>query len=228
MFRRRLPLSSVVFTVLALASAAAAFGLVRGYEARVEALQPSDGSPVAVLVVANPVERGQPVPVDALGVRRIPATFAPPGCPVGSRRGGRADRADRSRRRSGARPHPACARRRRADRGAGPARTSRGLRRGEPSAGLGPRGRPRGCARHVLGPRAHGGGRGGRRGAPKHRAGGGRARRIRARRGGAGPARRSGDGGTLATAGAFATLTVTVTGPGVATETATTAGGASS
>jgi pilus assembly protein CpaB len=68
-----------VFLVLAVASGLGAFALVRGYEARVDALHPTAGPPVPVVVAAQTLPRGQPVPAGAVEVRRMPAAFVPPG-----------------------------------------------------------------------------------------------------------------------------------------------------
>jgi pilus assembly protein CpaB len=71
--------SSTLFLFLAVASGLGAFGLVRGYEARLDALHPAVGPPVPVVVAAQSLPRGQPVSAGAVEVRRMPAAFAPPG-----------------------------------------------------------------------------------------------------------------------------------------------------
>jgi Flp pilus assembly protein CpaB len=72
-------LSSTLFLLLAVASGLAAFALVRGYEARLDALHPAAGPPIPVVVAAQTLSRGQPVPAGAVELRRMPAAFAPPG-----------------------------------------------------------------------------------------------------------------------------------------------------
>jgi pilus assembly protein CpaB len=77
-FTRRWSRRSKVFAVLAVASAVAAFTLVDGYAARLEALR-FTGDLVPVLVAARPLARGETLTEDALVVRRVPSAFAPPG-----------------------------------------------------------------------------------------------------------------------------------------------------
>ncbi len=83
MVLRRWPLRSKLFAVLAVVAAGATFGLVRGYAAEIEALRPSTGDPVPVVVAARGIERGTVLVEDALRVERIPSAYAPPGA-IGS------------------------------------------------------------------------------------------------------------------------------------------------
>jgi len=83
MVLRRWPLRSKVFAVLAVVAAAASFGLVRGYAAEIEALRPSTGDPVPVVVATQPLTRGTVLVEDALRVDQIPSAYAPPGA-IGS------------------------------------------------------------------------------------------------------------------------------------------------
>jgi Flp pilus assembly protein CpaB len=78
-FVRRWSRRSKVFGVLAVISGAAAFVVVDGYAARLEALRPVTGDLVAVVVAARPLSRGDVLTEDAVELRRVPETFAPPG-----------------------------------------------------------------------------------------------------------------------------------------------------
>jgi Flp pilus assembly protein CpaB len=76
---RRWSRRSKLFALLAVVSGAAAFALVEGYAARLEALRPVAGEPVPVIVAARPLARGEVLAGDAVAVREMPAAFAPPG-----------------------------------------------------------------------------------------------------------------------------------------------------
>lgn len=77
--RRKWSTASKAFAVLAVASAAAAFLLVRGYVARLEALRPVVGTPVPVLVAATDLSRGTTLSASMLRQEDLPSAFAPPG-----------------------------------------------------------------------------------------------------------------------------------------------------
>jgi pilus assembly protein CpaB len=77
--RRRWSTPSKVFALLALASGAGAFMLVRGYQARLEALRPAVGPLQQVVVAASALTRGTVLEPPALRIREIPKAFAPPG-----------------------------------------------------------------------------------------------------------------------------------------------------
>ncbi len=79
MFGRRWSPTSKVFAFLAVVAAVAAYGLVRGYAARLEALRPVVGTMQPVVVAAGPIERGTVLTESMLRVAEIPSTFAPPG-----------------------------------------------------------------------------------------------------------------------------------------------------
>jgi Flp pilus assembly protein CpaB len=70
---------SKVFAALAVVSASGAYALVDGYAARLEALRPVAGEPVAVVVAATALSRGAVLSEEALRVDLVPAAFAPPG-----------------------------------------------------------------------------------------------------------------------------------------------------
>ncbi|HEX6330159.1 MAG TPA: Flp pilus assembly protein CpaB [Actinomycetota bacterium] len=78
-FSRRWSRRSKLFAALAVVSGAAAFLMVDGYAARLEALAPVAGRPVPVVVAARDLARGTVLADDAVHVRLVPAAFAPPG-----------------------------------------------------------------------------------------------------------------------------------------------------
>jgi Flp pilus assembly protein CpaB len=78
-FRRRVPRATVLFLLASVGCAFAAFTLMRGYAARLEALRPAVGPVVPVVVAAGPVERGATILPDDVRVEEVPATVAPPG-----------------------------------------------------------------------------------------------------------------------------------------------------
>lgn len=78
-FLRRWPRRSKVFALLAALAGGLAFVLVDGYAARLEALRPVAGDPVPVVVASRSLARGDVLSDDAVGVRQVPAPFAPPG-----------------------------------------------------------------------------------------------------------------------------------------------------
>ena len=63
---------------LAVVSGTSAFGLIRGYAARLEALRPEVGPRVAVVAAARPVIRGSALELEDLMLAEIPEAFAPP------------------------------------------------------------------------------------------------------------------------------------------------------
>ncbi len=79
MFRRRWSTTSKAFAFLAIVAAVAAYGLVRGYAARLEALRPVVDSMQPVVVAAAPIERGTVLTESMLRVAEIPSSYAPPG-----------------------------------------------------------------------------------------------------------------------------------------------------
>ena len=77
--RRRWSPASKVFGVVAVLLGAAAFLVVRGYEARVEALAPALGEPVRVVVTAAGLPRGTILVPGMLREATYPSRYAPPG-----------------------------------------------------------------------------------------------------------------------------------------------------
>jgi Flp pilus assembly protein CpaB len=78
-FRRRWSATSKAFAFLAVVAAVAAYGLVRGYAARLEALRPVVGTMQPVVVAAAPIERGTVLTDSMLRVAEIPSSYTPPG-----------------------------------------------------------------------------------------------------------------------------------------------------
>jgi pilus assembly protein CpaB len=78
-FLRRWSRRSKAFAVLALAAGATSFLVVRGYAAEIEALRPSAGAPITVVVAATDLARGTTLSETDLLVREFPAPYAPPG-----------------------------------------------------------------------------------------------------------------------------------------------------
>lgn len=78
-FVRRWPRPARITAVLALVCGLAAFGLVQGYVARVEASRPELGAPVPVVVAVSDLARGTTLSADAVQVTQMPGEFAPPG-----------------------------------------------------------------------------------------------------------------------------------------------------
>jgi pilus assembly protein CpaB len=72
-------MASRALLVLALAGGGAAFLLVRGYQAEVERLRPDVGRPVPVVVAASGIGRAAAIAPEAVEVRLVPESFAPPG-----------------------------------------------------------------------------------------------------------------------------------------------------
>jgi Flp pilus assembly protein CpaB len=77
--RRRWSTASKALLVLAVVGGVASFALVRGYAAEVDRLRPAVGVPVAVVVAASPIARSATIDADAVEIRSIPSSFAPPG-----------------------------------------------------------------------------------------------------------------------------------------------------
>lgn len=78
-YPRRWPIRARALLLLSLACGLAAFLLVRAEQARVAALAPALGSPVPVLVAAEPLHRGAELAPDDVRVELVPARYAPPG-----------------------------------------------------------------------------------------------------------------------------------------------------
>lgn len=76
---RRWSTASRLFALLAVASGIAAFAIVRGYAARLEALQPVIGRPKPVVVAAANLARGTSIGGSMVRVAPLPSTLAPPG-----------------------------------------------------------------------------------------------------------------------------------------------------
>ena len=77
--RRRWSRSSRLFAALALLLGAAAFLVVRGYEARVAALGPALGRPAPVLVATTELPAGTVLSADMVREEVYPSRFVPPG-----------------------------------------------------------------------------------------------------------------------------------------------------
>ena len=77
--RRRPPRSTVVFLVAAAVCAFAAFSVMRGYAARLEALRPAAGPVVPVLVAAHDVERNATLTASDVEMAELPEAVAPVG-----------------------------------------------------------------------------------------------------------------------------------------------------
>lgn len=76
---RRWSTASRLFAVLAVASGVAAFAIVRGYAARLEALRPVVGRPMPVVIAAADLTRGTPIGASMVRVAPLPSMLAPPG-----------------------------------------------------------------------------------------------------------------------------------------------------
>jgi Flp pilus assembly protein CpaB len=83
MLRRKLPVSSVVFGVLALACGVAAFALMQAWTQRVNTMRPNGGAPVSVAVVTRDLPRGVTLTAEMMRDATVPEAFAPPAA-VGS------------------------------------------------------------------------------------------------------------------------------------------------
>jgi pilus assembly protein CpaB len=77
--RRRWSTASRAFLALAVLLGGAAFLLVRGYAARVDALAPAIGQSVPVVTAARNLVRGTTLDAQMLSLSAIPAAYAPPG-----------------------------------------------------------------------------------------------------------------------------------------------------
>ena len=76
---RRWSRASRVFLGLAVVLGGAAFILVRGYAARVDALAPAVGPTVPLLVAARDLTRGTTLTPDMVRLSDVPSAYAPPG-----------------------------------------------------------------------------------------------------------------------------------------------------
>ena len=77
--RRKWSPASKLFGALALVSAIAAFAIVRGYAARVEALTPALGEARPVLQATRDLPRGTRLAADMVQEATFPSRFVPPG-----------------------------------------------------------------------------------------------------------------------------------------------------
>ena len=78
-YPRRWSPRSKLLLVLAVVCGLGAFAIVHGYAARLEALRPAVGHPVAVVVAAETLARGTVLAEEALSLASVPSAFAPPG-----------------------------------------------------------------------------------------------------------------------------------------------------
>jgi pilus assembly protein CpaB len=76
---RRWSTASRLFALLAVASGIAAFAIVRGYAARLEALRPVVGRPIPVVIAAADLTRGTSIGASMVRVAPLPSMLAPPG-----------------------------------------------------------------------------------------------------------------------------------------------------
>jgi pilus assembly protein CpaB len=76
---RRWSTASRLFALLAVASGIAAFAIVRGYAARLEALRPVVGAPIPVVIAAADLTRGTSIGGSMVRVAPVYSTLAPPG-----------------------------------------------------------------------------------------------------------------------------------------------------
>jgi pilus assembly protein CpaB len=76
---RRWSTASRLFALLAVASGVAAFAIVRGYAARLEALRPVIGRPMPVVIAAADLTRGTSIGASMVRVAPLPSSLAPPG-----------------------------------------------------------------------------------------------------------------------------------------------------
>jgi pilus assembly protein CpaB len=77
--RRRWSGASRAFLALAIVLGGASFLLVRGYSARVDALAPAIGPSVPVVAAARDLIRGTTLTAEMLAATDIPSAYAPPG-----------------------------------------------------------------------------------------------------------------------------------------------------
>jgi len=76
---RRWSSRSKALLVLAVVAGAGSFSLVRSYATELQALRPSTGQPVPVVVAATDLVRGSVLTEAGLRVEQIPSAFSPPG-----------------------------------------------------------------------------------------------------------------------------------------------------
>src|SRR5262245_5561548 len=77
LFARRLPTASKALLGLAVACGLLAFLMVRGYTARIQAMDP--GLPVTVSVAGRDLARGTVIDGSMVRTRQMPAAYVPPG-----------------------------------------------------------------------------------------------------------------------------------------------------
>jgi len=76
---RRWSPRSKLLLALAVVAGAGSFSLVRGYAAELEALRPTTGEPVPVVVASRSLARGSVLAEDDLLVDEVPSEYVPPG-----------------------------------------------------------------------------------------------------------------------------------------------------
>jgi pilus assembly protein CpaB len=77
-FRRKLPMPSLVFLGLSVAAGLLAVLLMKGYARRLEATRPDVGQPVKVVVANRSIARGATVTPEMVRADQRPSAFAPP------------------------------------------------------------------------------------------------------------------------------------------------------
>lgn len=78
-YPRRWSPRSKLYLALAVVCGVAAFAIVHGYAARLEALRPVAGRPVPIVVAAAPLARGAVLTEDMMQIVSVPEAFAQPG-----------------------------------------------------------------------------------------------------------------------------------------------------
>lgn len=79
MFLRKWSRGAKTLALFSLLAGAASFSLVRGYAAELEALRPTTGELIQVVVAAADLPRGAVLTEPNLAIRQVPAAYAPPG-----------------------------------------------------------------------------------------------------------------------------------------------------
>jgi len=78
MFRRKLPVSSIVFAALAVVCGVGALLLMQAWAQRLDATRPDVGAPMAVAVITRDLPRGATLTADTVRDATVPAAFVPP------------------------------------------------------------------------------------------------------------------------------------------------------